>query len=54
MAGILAAILFAVAWVIDISRAQVDLAFQPQSLMLLGLFFLALHLCGVWSRVPWH
>jgi hypothetical protein len=53
MAGVIAAVLFAVAFVINLSSANVSKAFQPESLMLAGLFFLALHLCGVWNGAPW-
>lgn len=48
MLGFVAAILFAIAFIIKAANVAVDNAiFSPTSLMLLGLACLALHLSGV-------
>jgi len=48
MLGFVAAILFAIAFIINAANVSVSNAiFSPTSLMLLGLVFLALHLSGV-------
>lgn len=52
MFGLIAAILFAVAFIINGSGGHPDVWFSPLSLMLAGLFCLAVHLLGVgtgWS-----
>ncbi|HUD39765.1 MAG TPA: hypothetical protein VMR14_22905 [Streptosporangiaceae bacterium] len=47
MFGIIAAILFAIAFIIHITSTATDVIFSPLSLVLLGLVFLALHLTGI-------
>jgi hypothetical protein len=48
MLGFVAAILFAIAFIIHAANVAISNAiFTPTSLMLLGLVFLALHLSGV-------
>jgi hypothetical protein len=47
MLGILAAVTFGVAYVLDLVKADPPAALAPPALLLLGLFFLALHLIGV-------
>lgn len=47
MFGLIAAILFAVAFIINGSGGHPDVWFSPFSLALLGLFCLAVHLLGV-------
>ncbi len=52
MLGIVAAILFVIAFLINATSAATSAIFSPTSLMLLGLACLALHLTGVgtgWS-----
>lgn len=47
MLGFAAAVLFAIAFIINASDTAVDTLFAPTSLMLLGLALLALHVAGV-------
>lgn len=47
MLGFVAAVLFAIAFIINATDTAVDAIFGPTSLMLLGLAVLALHLAGV-------
>lgn len=52
MLGIVAAVLFIIAFLINAAGVATDAIFNPTSLMLLGLTCLALHLSGVgtgWS-----
>lgn len=52
MFAIISAILFGVAFVLNGAASHTSAWFSPTSLMLAGLFSLALHLCGVgasWS-----
>ena len=52
MLAVLAAIAFGVGYVLNLVKANPPAALAPGALLLLGLFFLALHLCGVgagWS-----
>jgi len=54
MLGIIAAILFFIAFIIHAAGVSVSTAiFTPTSLMLLGLTCLALHLAGVGSGWRW-
>ncbi len=58
MLAILAAILFAIAFIIRAAGISTDAVFSSGSLLLLGLLCLALHLTGVgsdwsWSRKSW-
>lgn len=53
MLGIIAAVLFAVAFIVNGSGSHTNMWFSPMSLMFAGLFCLALHLVGVgtsWVR----
>jgi hypothetical protein len=55
MLAIVAAILFAVGYILDASAAHTNAWLSPGALTLAGLFCLALHLCGVgatWTRRP--
>jgi hypothetical protein len=47
MFGVVAAILFAIAFLINATGADVDAVLGPTSLMLLGLVLLALHVAGL-------
>jgi hypothetical protein len=47
-----AAVLFALGFIINGSGTHVGVWFSPASLTLAGLTCLALHLAGVWPRVP--
>jgi hypothetical protein len=47
MLGFVAAVVFAVAFVINAFSISVDAIFTPMSLLLVGLALLALHLSGV-------
>ncbi|MFI5759033.1 hypothetical protein [Streptomyces sp. NPDC051569] len=47
MLGFAAAVLFAIAFIINATATSVDALFAPTSLMLLGLALLALHVAGV-------
>ena len=47
MLGIAAAVVFAIAFVINAAGVAVDAVFAPMSLLLFGLALLALHLSGV-------
>ena len=49
MLGIIAAIIFAIAFFINATSTSTSAAFTPISLLLLGLACLALHLAGVGS-----
>lgn len=47
MFAVISAILFGVAFVLHGAASTTSIWFSPASLALLGLFCLALHLCGV-------
>jgi NO-binding membrane sensor protein with MHYT domain len=47
MFGIIAAILFAIAFIIHVTSTTTSVVFSPLSLTLLGLALLALHLTGI-------
>ncbi|HLH58764.1 MAG TPA: hypothetical protein VKV33_06385 [Streptosporangiaceae bacterium] len=52
MLAFIAAILFAIAFLLNATSAATDAVFSPTSLMLVGLACLALHLVGIgagWS-----
>ena len=53
MLAIIAAILFAIAFIISASGAAVNAIFDPTSLLLVGLALLALHLAGIGSGWRW-
>jgi hypothetical protein len=47
MLGIIAAVLFFIAFLLEITGTATNAVFAPTSLMLLGLACLALHLSGI-------
>ncbi|GAA1353415.1 hypothetical protein [Streptomyces beijiangensis] len=47
MLAFVAAVLFAIAFILHVTETSTDLVFAPTSLMFLGLAFLALHVGGV-------
>lgn len=49
MFGLIAAVLFGVAFVLNGAATVTSAWFTPTSFMLAGLFFLALHLCNLGS-----
>jgi hypothetical protein len=53
MLAIIAAIIFAIAFIINASGTAVSAVFDPTSLLLVGLALLALHLAGVGSGWSW-
>ena len=54
MLAIIAAILFAIAFLLNATSTATDAVFSPMSLLLVGLVCLALHLAGVGTgwKVP--
>jgi hypothetical protein len=54
MLAIIAAILFAIAFIINATGTAVSAVFDPTSLLLVGLALLALHLAGIGSSWRWH
>jgi hypothetical protein len=53
MLAIIAAILFAIAFIINATGTATSAVFDPTSLLLVGLALLALHLAGVGSNWRW-
>jgi hypothetical protein len=53
MLAIIAAVLFAIAFIINATGTSVSAVFDPTSLLLVGLALLALHLAGVGSGWRW-
>jgi hypothetical protein len=53
MLAILAVIIFAIAFIIRVTGTATDAVFAPDSLLLLGLICLALHLAGLGSGWKW-
>jgi hypothetical protein len=53
MFAIIAAIIFAIGLLLDLFDVKASDAFTPTTLMMAGLFCLALHLAGVGSGVNW-
>jgi hypothetical protein len=53
MLGIIAAILFIIAFLLNAASAATSNIFSPTSLMLAGLALLALHLSGVGTGWKW-
>lgn len=53
MLGIIAAILFVIAFLLNLAGTSTPAVFTPVSLMLLGLACLALHLSGVGTGWNW-
>jgi hypothetical protein len=51
--AIIAAIIFAIAFIINATGTAVTAVFDPTSLLLVGLALLALHLAGVGSGWSW-
>jgi hypothetical protein len=52
MLAAVGAVIFFVAWLINVTNTHTDAAFTPFSLLIAGLFFVGLHLAGVgtgWS-----
>jgi hypothetical protein len=52
MLAAVGAVIFAIAYLINVTSTDTDAAFTPISLMIAGLFFVALHFAGVgtgWS-----
>ncbi|MGW5733405.1 MULTISPECIES: hypothetical protein [Streptomyces] len=49
MLALAAAVLFVIAFIINVSETSTEVIFSPTSLMLVGLALLALHLGGVGS-----
>jgi hypothetical protein len=52
MLGIAAAVLFAIAFILNATETSTDVVFGPTSLMLLGLTLLALQVAGIGSGLP--
>jgi hypothetical protein len=53
MLAIVAAIIFALELLLDWTDTKTSDAFTPQTLLFLGLLFLALHLAGVGTGFNW-
>jgi hypothetical protein len=54
MLGYIAALLFIIAFILRVTSTSTGVVFAPQSLLLVGLALLALHVAGVGSgwRIP--
>ena len=52
MLALIAAVLFAIAWIINAAGIATDPVFAPLSLLLLGLALLAFHLTGKGPAMP--
>lgn len=53
MLAIIAAIIFAIAFIINATGTATDAVFAPSSLILVGLACLALHVAGIGSGWRW-
>jgi hypothetical protein len=53
MFAIVAAIIFGLALLLDLADASVGDAFTPFTLLMAGMFFIALHLAGVGVGANW-
>ncbi len=53
MLAIVGAVIFGLALILDWADAKVSDAFTPQTLLFLGLLFVALHLAGIGSTYNW-
>jgi hypothetical protein len=53
MLAIVGAVIFGLALLLDLADANVGDAFTPMTLLIAGLFCLALHLAGVGSGFNW-
>jgi hypothetical protein len=49
MLAAVGAVIFAIAYLINVTSTHTDAAFTPFALMIAGLFFVALHFAGVGS-----
>jgi len=49
MLAAVGAVILAIAYLINVTDTSTDAAFTPMSLLIAGLFFVALHLAGVGS-----
>jgi hypothetical protein len=54
MLAILAVIIFAIAFIIRVTGTATDAVFAPDSLVILGLICVALHLAGLGTGWRWH
>jgi hypothetical protein len=52
MLAVIAAVLFAIAFIINAAGIATDVVFAPLSLVFVGLALLALHLTGVGPALP--
>ena len=50
MLAIIAAIIFAIAFIINVTKTATDAVFAPTSLLLAGLALLALHQAGIGTK----
>ncbi len=53
MFAIIAAVLFAIAFIITAASIATSAVFSPESLMLVGLALLALHIAGIGTSVSY-
>ena len=53
MFAIIAAVIFALALILDWTDANVSDAFTPQTLLTAGLLCIALHLAGIGTSTSW-
>ncbi len=53
MFAIIAAVLFAIAFIINATSTSTSAVFSPESLMLVGLALLALHIAGIGTSVSY-
>ena len=53
MLAIIAAIIFAIAFIINVTGTATDAVFAPSSLILIGLACLALHVAGIGTGWRW-
>ena len=53
MLAIIAAVLFAIAFIINAASIATSAVFSPESLMLVGLALVALHLAGIGTNVSY-
>jgi hypothetical protein len=53
MLAIIAAIIFAIAFIINVTSTATNAVLAPSSLILLGLACLALHVAGIGSNWRW-
>lgn len=53
MLAILAAVIFGLALLLDLTNANVSDAFTPMTLLTAGMLFIALHVAGVGTSRSW-